>query len=80
MSSTPFSFEEALWLSVHTFSTVGYGSIYPVCLGGHFFVVFESFVSLLITATMGGAIFFEVSTLITLIALIALRWSTSSTF
>ena len=26
-----FNFSEMLWLSVHTFSTVGYGSTFPVC-------------------------------------------------
>ena len=51
---------EAFWLSVQTFSTVGFGSIYPICLSGHLVVVFECFSSLIVTAILGGAIFFNV--------------------
>lgn len=57
---TGWSFQEALWLSVHTFSTVGYGSIYPTCAGGQLLVVLESFLSLIISSLIAGAIFFEV--------------------
>jgi len=60
LPSTGWGFDEAMWLSVHTFSTVGYGSIYPLCLGGHLLVLLESFLSLIVTALIGGAIFFEV--------------------
>ena len=55
-----FSFAESVWLSVHTFSTVGYGSIYPTCMGGQLIVMVESFVSLVVTSVMGGRILFEV--------------------
>lgn len=51
---------EAFWLSVQTFSTVGFGSIYPICFSGHLVVVFECFSSLIVTAILGGAIFFNV--------------------
>ena len=29
----PFSFKEVLWLSIHIFTTVGFGSIWPSCAG-----------------------------------------------
>ena len=51
---------EAFWLSVQTFSTVGFGSIYPICFSGHLVVVFECFSSLIVNAILGGAIFFNV--------------------
>lgn len=55
-----FNFAECLWLSVHTFSTVGYGSIYPTCIVGQLLVMTESYVALVVTSVMGGRILFEV--------------------
>jgi hypothetical protein len=34
-----FSFHELLWLSVHTFSSVGYGSVAPICAGAQVLVL-----------------------------------------
>ena len=55
-----FTFAETFWLSVHTFTTVGYGSIYPTCTSGQLVVMFESYISLVVTSVMGGRILFEV--------------------
>ena len=51
-----FGFLAMVWVSVHTFSTVGFGNIAPVqsCIGAQVFVLIESFVSLLIVSTIGG--------------------------
>ena len=51
-----FSFEAMLWISTHTFSTVGFGNIAPLqtCVGAQLVVLFESFVSLLVVSTIGG--------------------------
>jgi len=58
--SDSFDFAESVWLSVHTFSTVGYGSIYPTCIAGQLLVMAESFTALIVTSVMGGRILFEV--------------------
>lgn len=54
-----FGFAPMLWLSVHTLSTVGFGSISPsdVCPGAQILVLIESYVSLMVTAAIGGFVF-----------------------
>ena len=51
-----FSFEAMLWISTHTFSTVGFGNIAPLqtCSSAQLVVLIESFVSLLVVSTIGG--------------------------
>lgn len=49
-----FHFEEMLWLSAHTFTTVGFGSSYPTCGAAQFVVVLEQYVSLLCSSTIGA--------------------------
>ena len=41
-----------LWLSSHTFTTVGYGSIYPTCAGGQILVVVEQYAAFLLGGFM----------------------------
>ena len=45
-----------LWISTHTFSSIGYGGIAPVqtCVRGQLIVLFEAFVSILVVSTIGG--------------------------
>ena len=45
-SDEDFNYKECLWLSIHTFSTVGYGSIYPTCVAGQLLVGVECYVAL----------------------------------
>lgn len=51
-----FSVASMLWLSIHTFSTVGYGSVSPRCTSAQLVVLLESYASLCITAVFGGYI------------------------
>jgi len=60
LGDVDFRFEEMLWLSVHTWSSVGYGSLYPICASGQAIVLIESFCCLMITSVMSGRVFFEV--------------------
>jgi len=53
-----FTFVEMLWLSVHTFSTVGFGSIFPTCTAGQVLVLVESYISLLVQAVVGAYVVF----------------------
>ena len=41
-----FDFAQMIWLSVHTFTTVGFGSVFPTCAGGHLIVLAEQYVAL----------------------------------
>ena len=43
-----------LYLSLHTFSSVGYGSIYPTCAAAQWVVFVESYATLLVQGAFGG--------------------------
>ena len=45
-----FSFAEMVWLSVHVYSTVGFGSVYPTCAAGHLVVLLEQYVALIFSS------------------------------
>ena len=45
-----FTFNLMFWLSVHSFTTVGYGSVYPTCSGGQILVLAEVYSALLISS------------------------------
>ena len=53
---TPFSFSTVLWISVHAFSTIGFGNVAPLqtCTGAQIVLLIESFVSVLIVSAIGG--------------------------
>ncbi|MDJ0509296.1 MAG: ion channel [Crocosphaera sp.] len=51
------SFRDAFFFSVHTFSTIGYGNMYPTSLYTHSLVTLEAFVSLLGIALITGLAF-----------------------
>ncbi|MGK7940948.1 MAG: ion channel [Crocosphaera sp.] len=51
------SFSDAFFFSVHTFSTIGYGNMYPTTLYTHILVTLEAFVSLLGLALITGLAF-----------------------
>jgi hypothetical protein len=55
-SPDAFSFEAMLWMSVHAFSTIGFGNIAPkqTCAGAQIVLLIESFVALLIGSAIGG--------------------------
>jgi inward rectifier potassium channel len=48
----PMTFLEATWLSIHTLTTIGYGSIYPTCAGGQVLVLLEHYVSIIISSVI----------------------------
>lgn len=51
-----FSFEAMLWISVHAFSTIGFGNIAPLqsCVSAQIIIMLESFISLLVVSAIGG--------------------------
>ncbi|BFM38800.1 ion channel [Synechocystis sp. LKSZ1] len=51
------SFKDAFFFSIQTFSTVGYGSMYPQSLAVHILVTIEIFVGLLCLAVLTGLMF-----------------------
>lgn len=55
-NADPFNFEQMVWLSSHTLTTVGYGSIYPTCAGGQIVVIVEQYVGLVMTAIIAALI------------------------
>ena len=54
-----YGFATMLWLSIHTISTVGFGSpyIYDSCAGPQVLVLLESYLSLIVSSTIGGYVF-----------------------
>jgi len=52
----PFDFAAMMWVSVHAFSTIGFGNIAPTqsCTSAQLVILFESFISLLIHSAIGG--------------------------
>ena len=55
----PFAFDDVIWLSVHTFTTIGYGSIYPTCVAGQVLVLLEHYVSVVISGLITAALIFK---------------------
>jgi hypothetical protein len=53
-----FNYLETLWLSVHVLSTVGFGSVVPVCASGQMLVLFEAYIGLLFQAIIGAYVVF----------------------
>ena len=51
-----FGFAPMLWISVHAFSTIGFGNLAPLqtCAGPQFALLVESFVSLVVVSSIGG--------------------------
>jgi len=51
-----FNFAAMMWISVHSFSTIGFGNVSPTqsCTSAQLMVLLESFVSLLIHSAIGG--------------------------
>ena len=50
-------FWQAFFFSVHTFATIGYGTIHPVGYAANFLVTLESYVSMLAQALVTGVVF-----------------------
>lgn len=48
LSVVEFEYVEMLWLSVHTLSSVGFGSAFPVCASSQLLVLLESYMSVLL--------------------------------
>jgi inward rectifier potassium channel len=55
------SFWDAFCFSVQTMGTIGYGSMYPASVGANVVMVFESVMSLLVTAVATGLVFAKFS-------------------
>ncbi len=55
-------FMDAFAFAVQTFSTIGYGAIYPTSAASHSFVTIQSMLSLLSTGAMAGLFFSKLST------------------
>ena len=53
-------FEETFALSVHTFTTVGFGSLYPSCNGGQVVVLVEEYAALISQLILGAFILIKV--------------------
>ena len=51
--------EEMLWLSVHTWSTVGYGSEYPTCAGGQILVFLQSYLVIMLNTVLMGVVLYQ---------------------
>ena len=54
--NTAYSFTSMFYLSIHTLSTVGYGSVAPsdACFVPQLIMLIESYMSLMLTAALGG--------------------------
>ena len=52
-------FEEMLWLSVHTWSTVGYGSVFPICAGGQVLVFLQSYIVIMLNTVLMGVVLYQ---------------------
>lgn len=55
-----FTFQEMFSLSVQTFTTVGYGGIYPTCTGGQLLVLFETYTALMAQLVLGALVLIKV--------------------
>lgn len=51
-----FEYIEMLWLSVHTLSSVGFGSAFPVCASSQLLVLLESYMSVLLQVRWPSAL------------------------
>jgi hypothetical protein len=57
-TSGRFDFLEMTWLSVHTISTIGYGSVHPTCASSQLVVSVEAYVSVLVQAVVSAYVVF----------------------
>ena len=60
--NVPLDFEQMFALSVHTFTTVGYGSVYPTCSKGQLLVLFEEYWALIAQLVLGALVLLKVMT------------------
>jgi inward rectifier potassium channel len=56
-NARPDSFLDHFFFSVHTFGTIGYGSMYPATTAAESLMTFEALISLLMTAVVTGMAF-----------------------
>uniref|UniRef100_A0A7S2NRE7 Potassium channel domain-containing protein n=1 Tax=Haptolina brevifila TaxID=156173 RepID=A0A7S2NRE7_9EUKA len=54
-----FGFDKMVWLSGHTFTTVGYGSIYPTCATAQLVMVMEQYVALIVGSILGALVLMD---------------------
>lgn len=57
-SAVGFDIADMLWLSVHTFSSVGFGSTYPICHGAQLIVHVETYFAVLVQSIVGAYVVF----------------------
>eukprot|EP00930_Biecheleria_cincta_P013610 TRINITY_DN12046_c0_g1_i2.p1 TRINITY_DN12046_c0_g1~~TRINITY_DN12046_c0_g1_i2.p1 ORF type:complete len:318 (-),score=25.46 TRINITY_DN12046_c0_g1_i2:230-1183(-) len=51
-----FGFSSMFYLSVHSFTTIGFGSIFPTCSFAHVLVLTEQYIAYVVTAVLGAVI------------------------
>jgi inward rectifier potassium channel len=56
-NADPLTFADAFFFSVQTFTTIGYGALYPESLSAHILVTIEAWVGILCVALMTGLAF-----------------------
>jgi len=54
-----FGFTNMLWLSVHAFSTIGFGTVAPICHSSQSLIVFEHFASLILSSIVVTVFLFK---------------------
>jgi inward rectifier potassium channel len=58
-TDSEFTFLEMLWLSVHTFTSVGYGSVFPTCAGPQVAVFLEHYASIVTSSIFIACLLFK---------------------
>jgi len=56
---TEFTLMEMVWLSVHTFTTIGFGSAYPTCHVGQLLILLEYYASLVLSSLVVAVFLFK---------------------
>ncbi|KAL1527753.1 hypothetical protein AB1Y20_009138 [Prymnesium parvum] len=59
VSYARFDFTQMMWLSVHVFSTVGFGSLAPTCNSGQALILFEHYASLILSSIVVTVFLFK---------------------
>ena len=58
-SGNSFSYLEMVWMSIHTFTSIGYGSTYPTCTVAQILVLLEYFSSIVVSSLVISIFLFK---------------------